>query len=404
MPMSEADAKIKRGEDVPWKRWQMTALDSRRRQDGRGGGSESGAEPASTKPGTAARAKDGGGKGSGQGQQVNASTAGKGPAGRPAPNPGPALAKGSGPAAAKAAGSAPAPDAAKRKAKGAAAGQTAAGAAGKAPGQRGGLGQKAGQRGRNGQSDAQSATASDAEGTALDAEHKRLHEAARKKGHAEGLKAGQAEGYAKGLEEGRKAAHEELQQQIEAALRPVQHLAVHFSDALALLNNDMAKDLVELALVTGRQLAGDALNANPGQVVDLVRALLHSEPAMHGKPRLWLHPQDHDLVDEYLGNELKAAGWALQPDDQVSRGGCRVTSATGELDATWESRWEAVRQQVRGRHSASEQASAAQALLDEAQAAVPQARTPEAPELESELESEPEPKLEPEAAGTQADQ
>ena len=74
-------------------------------------------------------------------------------------------------------------------------------------------------------------------------------------------------------------------------------------------------------------------------------------------------------MNEYLGKELKAAGWALQPDDQVSRGGCRVTSATGELDATWESRWQAVRQQVRGRHSASEQAAAAQGLLEAAQSA-----------------------------------
>jgi flagellar assembly protein FliH len=116
-------------------------------------------------------------------------------------------------------------------------------------------------------------------------------------------------------------------------------------------------------------LAGEALAANPAQVVDLVRGLLHSEPPMLGKPRLWLHPLDHELVREYLGQELQAAGWVLQPDDQVSRGGCRVTGANGELDATWESRWQAVRQRVRGRHSTTEQEAAAQALLQQAKMA-----------------------------------
>ena len=140
---------------------------------------------------------------------------------------------------------------------------------------------------------ASSDTQSDAGGAALEKERKQAREAARKEGHAEGLKkgraeglkTGQTEGYAKGLKEGREAARKELQQEIQVTLEPVRHLAVHFSDALALLNDEMAKDLVELALVTGRQLAGDALNANPAQVVDLVRGLLHSEPAMHGKPR-----------------------------------------------------------------------------------------------------------------------
>jgi flagellar assembly protein FliH len=303
--MSEPDAKITRGQDVPWRRWQMTELDARRRKATGNTGA------ASQQTGRAAEST----------AQLDQTAQDRG----------------------SAVGARPAKTSTKRPA-----------------GPQGGRRQSA-------QRDKQARPA-DSQNKALDAERKKALEAAREQGHAEGLKAGQAEGYAEGLEEGRKAAREELQKQIEETLQPVQHLALQFSDALALLNDEMAKDLVELALSTGRQLAGEALEANPAQVVDLVRGLLHSEPAMHGKPRLWLHPKDHDLVNEYLGQELEAAGWALQPDDQVSRGGCRVTSATGELDATWESRWQAVRQQIRSRRSASEQAAAAQALLDAATA------------------------------------
>ncbi|MBK5929794.1 hypothetical protein CCR82_04405 [Halochromatium salexigens] len=203
---------------------------------------------------------------------------------------------------------------------------------------------------------------------ALEAERKKAREAGYQEGYREGLETGRAEGYAKGLAQGREEAEQELQQQLQETLDPVRNLATQFSEALAQLDDDVARHLVELALATGRQLAGAALEAHPAQVAELVRGLLHSEPAMHGRPRLWLHPKDHELVSQALGQELKAAGWALQPDDQVSRGGCRVTSANGELDATWESRWESVHQQVRGRLSSSERAAGARELKAAAEA------------------------------------
>ncbi|MCE8005365.1 FliH/SctL family protein, partial [Billgrantia ethanolica] len=133
---------------------------------------------------------------------------------------------------------------------------------------------------------------------------------------------------------------------------PLRPLAEQFSIALEGLDEEIANDLVELALATGHQLAGEALKARPRQVLELIGALLHTEPPLVGQQRLWLHPLDHKLVEEHLGTELAAAGWKLQPDAQLTRGGCRVTSANGELDATWETRWQAVKSQVRRRRAA----------------------------------------------------
>lgn len=174
-------------------------------------------------------------------------------------------------------------------------------------------------------------------------------EAGHREGHAAGHAQGHAEGLAQGLAEGREQAQGEFEREAREALAPLLSLAEQFGEALARLDEEMAGELVELALATGRQLAGEALKARPRQILEIVRALLHTEPTMTGKPRLWLHPLDHTLVEEHLGHELEAAGWALQPDDQLRRGGCRVTSASGELDATWESRWKAVTDQVRRR-------------------------------------------------------
>lgn len=188
----------------------------------------------------------------------------------------------------------------------------------------------------------------------LEALRERVRREALEEGLAAGREQGHAEGLAQGLEEGRQQAKDELEARLAETLTPLAELAGAFGEALETLDERVAEDLVDLALATGHQLAGEALKSRPRQVLELVRALLHTEPPLVGQQRLWLHPLDHKLVKTHLGEELSAAGWTLQPDDQLSRGGCRVTSANGELDATWESRWQAVKAQVRHRRPATQ--------------------------------------------------
>ncbi|MGR2737481.1 flagellar assembly protein FliH [Billgrantia sp. Q4P2] len=187
----------------------------------------------------------------------------------------------------------------------------------------------------------------------LKALREKVMQEAREEGYQAGFEAGRSEGHAIGLKEGREEALHELKQQVRDTVAPLRPLAEQFASALEQLDEEIATEMVELALATGRQLAGEALKARPRQVLELVKALLHTEPPLVGQQRLWLNPQDHKLVEEHLGSELAAAGWKLQPDAQLTRGGCRVTSANGELDATWETRWQAVKSQVRRRHSAT---------------------------------------------------
>lgn len=184
----------------------------------------------------------------------------------------------------------------------------------------------------------------------LDAERKKARQEAYDAAYAEGLEQGKQAGFEQGLEEGRQAGEQELQRQTEQTLAPLLSLAEQFQDALANLDNEIAERLADLALTTGRQLAGEALEEKPEQILVIVRELLHVEPALSGRPRLWLHPADLILVKAQLGAEFEAAGWQLQPDDLITRGGCRATSASGELDATFESRWETVVGKVRRRH------------------------------------------------------
>ena len=69
-------------------------------------------------------------------------------------------------------------------------------------------------------------------------------------------------------------------------------------------------------------------------ILAAVRDLLQTEPALSGAPRLLLHADDMPLVQQYLAEDLQAAGWLLRSDPAISRGGCRVQSASGEVDAS----------------------------------------------------------------------
>ncbi|MDR5898738.1 flagellar assembly protein FliH [Halomonas vilamensis] len=174
---------------------------------------------------------------------------------------------------------------------------------------------------------------------------------AEEEGYQAGFERGQKEGRTRGLEEGRKQANKELEKQIKQTITPLTTLTQEFNEALALLDDTVAHDLVDLALATGKKLASDALDVSPEHILNTVRQLLHTEPPLVGQQRLWLNPDDHAIVEQHLGDELRAANWKLQPDDQLARGGCRVTSAQGELDATFESRWRSIQSQTRQRHT-----------------------------------------------------
>lgn len=186
-------------------------------------------------------------------------------------------------------------------------------------------------------------------------ELQKLRTEARDAAYQEGLKSGQAEGYAqgyeKGLEEGRVAADKELKETLEQTLAPLGNLIGEVDQALHQLDDNVSEQLVQLALAVGKQLAGEALQAQPESVLTLIREMLHAEPMLTEKPVLVLHPEDLELVAGQLESEVATVGWKLRPDERLQRGGCRLISATGELDASQETRWQRIIQQLRGRHA-----------------------------------------------------
>jgi flagellar assembly protein FliH len=162
----------------------------------------------------------------------------------------------------------------------------------------------------------------------------RLRFQASQAGHTEGYQ----EGYAKGQAEGHAAAMALAQKEVQS----LKTLLLALPSAMRAAEHEVADDLLALALDIARQMVRQALVTDPQHILTLVRELLRMEPTLSGTPRLLMHVDDAALVQQYLADDLQAAGWRIRTDLSIQRGGCRVHAAGGALDATLETRWERV--------------------------------------------------------------
>lgn len=141
--------------------------------------------------------------------------------------------------------------------------------------------------------------------------------------YKQGFDAGHAQGAARAAEEARRLAslYEAVRQETSG------------------LEQRIAEDLVRLALTLARSLVRESLAVHPELVTAIVRESVAEVPPFSQSPRLKLHPEDAALLATHLGSEL-GPEWSLVEDASIRRGGCRIETSAGEIDATLETRWQ----------------------------------------------------------------
>jgi len=167
-----------------------------------------------------------------------------------------------------------------------------------------------------------------------------IREAARQEGyaegHAEGQAAGHASGYRDGLEQGRAEAAGELTH--------LQDLAASFGNAVTAADEAIAQDVLELSLQLARGMVRTAFEVRPELIVPVVRQAVDYLPTLQQPAILALHPEDALIVQDHIGSELEKTGWRIVEDENIARGGCRVDTASNQIDAQIGSRWERLTQ------------------------------------------------------------
>ena len=158
-----------------------------------------------------------------------------------------------------------------------------------------------------------------------------IREQARAEGYAEGREEGRAAGHAEAFEAGRVEAAAELQ-----SLRAV---AASLRRALEQADETIAADVLDLALHLGRAMVRTAFEVPPELIIGIVREAIEYLPVLQQPAVLALNPEDVDIVRAGLTDELDKGGWRIVADPQVARGGCKVDTASNQIDAGAAARW-----------------------------------------------------------------
>lgn len=159
-------------------------------------------------------------------------------------------------------------------------------------------------------------------------EIEQIYEQARQEGHEAGFAEGRTAGYTEGKALGRAEAER------------LAALVSTLETSLEALDQEVAQEIVTLAIAMARQIVGHAVTVDSTAVLHVVREALLQLP--QNKVRIHINPQDAAGIREYLGDQLEQGHHHLLEDESIERGGCRLESAGCEVDATMETRWRRV--------------------------------------------------------------
>ena len=141
--------------------------------------------------------------------------------------------------------------------------------------------------------------------------------------YRQGYDAGYAQGAARAAAEA-----ERLAQLVEAIRRETTGL-----------EQRIAEDLVRLALTLAQALVREALAVRPELVAAIVRESMADTPPFSQGARLRLNPEDVALLKTHLEQE-PGPEWIVVEDASIARGGCRIETSAGDIDATLQTRWQ----------------------------------------------------------------
>jgi flagellar assembly protein FliH len=158
------------------------------------------------------------------------------------------------------------------------------------------------------------------------------HSAVREEARLIGYEEGHAAGYADALAIGRAEAARELEH--------LQSIALTFGNALSHADDTIASDMLELALQLARGMLRTALEVKPELILPVVREAIGYLPALQQPALLVLNPADAALVRAGIGEELDKGGWRVIEDPQIGRGGCKIDTASNQIDAQAAARWQ----------------------------------------------------------------
>ena len=167
------------------------------------------------------------------------------------------------------------------------------------------------------------------------------------------LQESEARGYQAGLEKAQAQSQVTLDA-LAARVAQLDAILQLLGAPLQQLDAEIEKELLQLTLAVGKQLARRELRVDPTQVIGIIRESLSQLPASARDIRIHLHPEDAATVRERLAEPSQERAWKIVEDPTLSRGGCMIRTENSQLDARLDSRIAAVIANALGEERAPE--------------------------------------------------
>jgi flagellar assembly protein FliH len=153
------------------------------------------------------------------------------------------------------------------------------------------------------------------------------------------LQESEARGYQAGLEKAQAESQVTLDA-LAAKVAQLDSILQLLGAPLQQLDAEVEKELLNLTLAVGKQLARRELRVDPTQVIGIIRESLAQLPASARDVRV--HSDDAATVRDRLAEPSQERAWKIVEDPTLSRGGCMIRTENSQLDARLDSRIAAV--------------------------------------------------------------
>ncbi len=151
-------------------------------------------------------------------------------------------------------------------------------------------------------------------------------------------------GFARGLADGLASSQSELNRRLVLLDQALQFL----SKPMDAMDEHVEQELAALAIEIARQIIRREIKLDCGHVVAVVREAIASLPMSTESISIHLNPADASCVKEALLLSEADNNCRIVEDPVISSGGCRIVSATSQVDATIEKQIAAISARIFG--------------------------------------------------------
>jgi len=156
---------------------------------------------------------------------------------------------------------------------------------------------------------------------------------------AEQVHAARQQGYQDGYRDGLVALDSFKQSFAQQTSAQVATLLQTMDTELQALEQQLARTVTRVATELARQVVRSELAIRPALVAQVAQEAVNAVLMSARHITVQLHPDDHALVAQGCAEALAARGARLVASPALARGGCRVDSDAGTIDARIVARW-----------------------------------------------------------------